>query len=517
MKPDAASPAPRIPESTGRVVGLVVVGWLVSRLVLGWCPPIQAGGLFLNPASLAPLLVALLSIPLVFGRPSRNTAFWLCVGWLCDVGPWLAFRPGTGAVTFGFWDRPSLVGSLVCLVATLALLEIASLKPNRERRTPPLLPLSLVPAGLVAVASIVAVRVPYYTMAHIPNEERSVFVGGVEVHHLCWGLAGLILIAVWTRTDLGGTSGRLLALLAYGLSLGFYLDEAAYYLLAEVSDAAYGGLFSMIGGGLLLVATFAGTRAWLARVYAAPDRPPVRPPGLPSGARRIIGHRGAAGLEDENTLEAIQVATDLGLEMVEVDVGITRDGAMFLFHDTWLGRTTGVAGRFGRMSADGIRALRTKAGYSIPSLDDVLEATADSEILLFLDMKRAGRRLEPLAEAIERAGAAHRVILDFEHLHGGIGFKRRHPELCVVLSPFLPWLQVETIIAADADGIDAWWRFLKPSTLARLARHGLVRTCWYTSDGALGRRILERDLDGLMSDHPDRLLEPAVAPESEPA
>lgn len=73
----------------------------------------------------------------------------------------------------------------------------------------------------------------------------------------------------------------------------------------------------------------------------------VRPPW-------VIGHRGACGHWPENTLPSIRGAHTLGVDWVEIDAVLTRDGAVVLSHDLWLDGVTDVAARFpGRARADG--------------------------------------------------------------------------------------------------------------------------------------------------------------------
>ena len=54
----------------------------------------------------------------------------------------------------------------------------------------------------------------------------------------------------------------------------------------------------------------------------------------------LQGHRGARGLAPENTPPAWQVALDLGVDTIECDMGITKDGVVVLHHDLWLNPDT---------------------------------------------------------------------------------------------------------------------------------------------------------------------------------
>ena len=54
----------------------------------------------------------------------------------------------------------------------------------------------------------------------------------------------------------------------------------------------------------------------------------------------VTGHRGAAGLAPENTLASIQLALDLGVDRIEIDVQQTKDNVIIVLHDRTLRRTT---------------------------------------------------------------------------------------------------------------------------------------------------------------------------------
>ena len=53
----------------------------------------------------------------------------------------------------------------------------------------------------------------------------------------------------------------------------------------------------------------------------------------PTIALEIYGHRGAAGLAPENTLEAYRTALDLGVDYVDMDIGLTQDHVLVVYHD----------------------------------------------------------------------------------------------------------------------------------------------------------------------------------------
>ena len=57
-------------------------------------------------------------------------------------------------------------------------------------------------------------------------------------------------------------------------------------------------------------------------------------------ARPVIGHRGDRAHAPENTLESLRQAVALGVDAVEFDLRVTREGTLVLMHDETLDRTT---------------------------------------------------------------------------------------------------------------------------------------------------------------------------------
>ena len=60
---------------------------------------------------------------------------------------------------------------------------------------------------------------------------------------------------------------------------------------------------------------------------------PARHASKPDRDIMVIGHRGAAGLAPENTLAAFAASLDLGVDALELDVHLTRDGTLVVYHD----------------------------------------------------------------------------------------------------------------------------------------------------------------------------------------
>ena len=94
----------------------------------------------------------------------------------------------------------------------------------------------------------------------------------------------------------------------------------------------------------------------------------------------ITGHRGAGGLAPENTLASIQLALDLGVDRIEIDVQQTKDNVVIVLHDRTLRRTTTGFGYVKAKTYEEI--LKHSAGYKfnkyyikekVPTLDQVIK------------------------------------------------------------------------------------------------------------------------------------------------
>ena len=60
---------------------------------------------------------------------------------------------------------------------------------------------------------------------------------------------------------------------------------------------------------------------------------------------KVFGHRGASGYRPENTLEAFELAFEMGSDAIECDLIPTKDGELIIRHDNYLSTTTDVASR----------------------------------------------------------------------------------------------------------------------------------------------------------------------------
>lgn len=92
---------------------------------------------------------------------------------------------------------------------------------------------------------------------------------------------------------------------------------------------------------------------------------------------QIMGHRGAAGIAPENTLEGIQKALDIGVQWVEFDVRATSEGRLVVIHDPSTRRIASESVRVKKSTLSALQRLPTKSRAIIPTLPEVVQLISD--------------------------------------------------------------------------------------------------------------------------------------------
>lgn len=109
----------------------------------------------------------------------------------------------------------------------------------------------------------------------------------------------------------------------------------------------------------------------------------------------IYGHRGAMGTHPENTLVSFKEALMLGVDGLELDIQITKDGYLVVIHDQTVDRTTDGSGFVHEMSLEEIKMLHagTVDGKErcsfvpVPTLEEVLECAASYGVEVNIELK----------------------------------------------------------------------------------------------------------------------------------
>jgi glycerophosphoryl diester phosphodiesterase len=127
----------------------------------------------------------------------------------------------------------------------------------------------------------------------------------------------------------------------------------------------------------------------------------------------IIAHRGASRYAPENTLKAFALAVEQKADGIELDVRLSSDGHLVVFHDATVRHRTNGQGWVARLSLEELRNLDAGQGEKIPTLDEVFEQMGPG-ILINVELKpilwQVQKLAEKVAQTVERYHMQHAVL-----------------------------------------------------------------------------------------------------------
>jgi glycerophosphoryl diester phosphodiesterase len=254
----------------------------------------------------------------------------------------------------------------------------------------------------------------------------------------------------------------------------------------------------------------------------------------------VQGHRGARGHLPENTLAGFERALQLGAATLELDVGVTRDGVVVVHHDralnpditrgpggAWLARRGPLIHEltFAELQRYDVGRIRPGSAYArrfphqqpldgarIPPLAAVLAKSArfNIETKLSADAPQETLAPEPFARAliaeVRRAGAAARTTVQSFDWRTLKVVEREAPEIA---TSYLTEGSGADPSAVHAAGGRLWspdFAALTARSVEAARRLGLRIVPWTVNEPADIARMLELQVDGIISDYPDRVL-----------
>lgn len=134
-----------------------------------------------------------------------------------------------------------------------------------------------------------------------------------------------------------------------------------------------------------------------------------------SGYVLVVSHRGDWTYAPENSVEAVQRCIELGVDIVEIDVRLTKDGHLVAMHDHTVDRTTNGKGKVSDLTLAEIKTLRLKnacgvkgSRFQVPTLEEIMLA-AKGKIMINLD-KTEGETVRESYEVLKKTGTVDHAI-----------------------------------------------------------------------------------------------------------
>ncbi|MER5986242.1 glycerophosphodiester phosphodiesterase family protein [Streptomyces sp. NPDC001787] len=150
-----------------------------------------------------------------------------------------------------------------------------------------------------------------------------------------------------------------------------------------------------------------------------------------------IGHRGVMGVEPENTLRSFVRAEQAGMDAIELDLHLSKDGALAVMHDADVARTTDGTGPIAGKTLAELRELDAGEGERVPVFEEVLDTVAS-----------------PLQAEIKDAAAARALagVMVRRGLVGRVEVSSFHDEAVAEIARLVPG--VRTVLIAGRWGGD---------------------------------------------------------------
>lgn len=286
-------------------------------------------------------------------------------------------------------------------------------------------------------------------------------------------------------------------------------------------------------GALLLAALYVSAQR---QNMPAPDAR-QSPASAPRPRPLVMAHRGGAGLWPENTLHAFTQAVALGVDVLEIDLHATADGALVIIHDGTVERTTNGAGRVNAQTLAELKKL--DAGYrwtndggrtfpfrgkaiTIPTLREVLDKFPG--VRLNIDIKGSQPALvKNFCRSLRESHATANVNVASFSWETLAEFRRECPEvttsasfdevLALLSDAQAAGQQPGTAVnkanlrAVQVPESTGGRQLLTAELVAAAHRRGLEVHVWTINDEAAMRRMIELGMDGIITDYPDKLIE----------
>jgi glycerophosphoryl diester phosphodiesterase len=249
-----------------------------------------------------------------------------------------------------------------------------------------------------------------------------------------------------------------------------------------------------------------------------------QPKPLPGAPPYVVAHRGISAKAPENTLAAFEQAASVpGIDMIELDIRLTKDEEVIVLHDRTLQRTSTGNGPARNYSLEEIRRLDAGSWFHpvfsaqrIPTLAEVFQQIGnrlwvDVEIKSdLLHRQPPGLLEEKVLDVVHKCGMNNRVLFSsFDHKLLSNLKRMESSAVTGVLFDFLHDFGRSPSTLAERVGAKVFkcaTRELNRQMLNDAHKHGIA-VYVYTLNSVQGaQRMLSYGVDGILSNNADDIV-----------
>lgn len=230
----------------------------------------------------------------------------------------------------------------------------------------------------------------------------------------------------------------------------------------------------------------------------------------------VVAHRGASAEAPENTLAAFRRAIDLGVDMIELDLQLSRDGVPVAIHDTSIARTCDPSReeQVHQLSLDELRKLDAGSwfdgefrGEKLPLLLEILSLKRGKTGLM-LELKAGAQLAEELVSAVKldlecepEWTATSPIVLGSQDIPMVQALLQQFPrEQIVGIAPDNATLEVYQDLGLKKFSI--YHGLATPERMKSLTQDGCSVWVWTVDDPQLGHKLTEAGAIGIITNDP---------------
>ncbi len=272
----------------------------------------------------------------------------------------------------------------------------------------------------------------------------------------------------------------------------------------------------------------------------------------------VIAHRGGRGIAPENTMMAFEKSEELGVDVLEFDIHLSRDGQLVIIHDATLDRTTNGTGPVRDYTFDELQTFDAAhyfspdpnynnkrdssiyqglgndmslfplrgTGVKIPALSDVFRRFPGKRMIIEIKPKNLNI-IAPFCHMIEKFHKQDYLIIGSFHGNVLVRFRETCPEVATsagpgealrfvlaekvglssLITPQYESLQVMPRLDLKLIGDKPTFYEVDSAFVEAANDKRLLVQVWTVNDVGQMKQLKEAGVNGIMTDYPDQLLE----------
>ncbi|SHG18894.1 glycerophosphodiester phosphodiesterase [Ornithinibacillus halophilus] len=252
----------------------------------------------------------------------------------------------------------------------------------------------------------------------------------------------------------------------------------------------------------------------------------------------VIAHQGGEHLAPSSTMVAFQQAVEIGVDVLEFDVHMTKDDYLVAIHDPTVDRTTDGEGKVIDLTLEEIQKL--DAGYyfqdlegeysyrgqgiHIPTVEEIFNAYPNMKYVIEIKDTNEPELYQTVSEAlwqtIEKHGLEEKVLIaSFDHAIIDLvkevsdgealvsGGREEIKKFVILHKLFLNGLYSPTVEAVQIPTEDSNINLMDKKIIRGAERKGMDVHYWTINDKEMMEQLIDLDAGGIITDRPDLLIE----------